>query len=375
MSIRTILYYSLIAFVFSSCMAKSAPKENEQVLQLPITRLITKDTALTQTYVANIQAIQNVEVRNRVSGFLDKIFVDEGQNVRKGQILFSISNIEYKAAVSKAEAGLSNAEAEVATASLEVSRVKLLVDKKIVSPTDLDVAKASLEGAKARVREAHSVLSEANNKLTYTLIRAPFDGVIDRIPLKVGSLLHEGTLLTTISDISSVYAYFSVSENEFLNYLKEKQRKQSSNNSVVHLTLADGTTYHYPGTIETTASEFEEGTGSMAFRARFPNPHHLLRHGASGTIALQTRVTDALLVPQKSAFDIQDKSYVYVVSDSNTVHMKSFVPRSRIADFYIVQTGLQPGERVLYEGTQNVKDGMRITPQEVPMEGLLHTAL
>lgn len=354
-------------FVFmAACTVNSQQPDSKESLkqELPVTELTTTDTSLQRTYVADIQAIQNVEIRNRVSGFLEKIFVDEGQTVKKGQPLFQISGKEYKADVAQAKANLANAIAEAKAAQLEVSRVRILVDKKVVTPSDLEVAQARRSALDAKVEEARSILEDANNKLSYTYIRAPFNGMINRIPLKKGSLLEEGTLLTTVSDASSVFTYFNISEDEYLNYTHSKLNNKEESSSTVQLVLADGSTYAHDGKIETVASEFEENTGSIAFRARFPNPKSLLKHGATGKIVLKTAVEDVLLVPQKSVFEIQDKNYVYVVDKENKVKMKNFEPQTRISHYYIVKSGLNPGDRIVYEGVQGIRDGMQIIPHK-----------
>jgi membrane fusion protein (multidrug efflux system) len=380
MKMKPTLFGSMTLFVcvyVAACSVKSQsdPVKDDLKQELPVTQLITKDTSLQRTYVANIQAIQNVEIRNRITGFLEKIFVDEGQMVRKGQPLFQISDKEYKAEVAKAKANLSNAIAEAKAAQVEVSRVRILVEKKVVTPSDLEVALARQKALEAKVEEARSILTDANNRLSYTFIRAPFNGMINRIPLKKGSLLEEGTLLTTVSDASSVYTYFNISEDEYLHYTNARLKNHEKSSNTVQLILADGSTYNYTGKIETVASEFEENTGSIAFRARFPNPKNLLKHGGTGKIVLKTSVEDALMVPQKSVFEIQDKNYVYVVDAENKVKMKNFVPRTRIAHYYIVQSGLQPGDKIVYEGVQGIRDGMQIVPRKVAMDSLSRNAM
>lgn len=362
----------LLCFVITNCKSKgNALNTSNNPEEIPVIELQAKDTFLEKTYVANIQAVQNVEVRNKVEGYLDKIYVDEGQEVRKGQLLFSINPTEYRTAVAKAEAALSSAVAEAKEVEVQVKRVKLLVEKDIISPTELEMEQSKYRAKQAQIAQARSTLANARTNLSYTYIRAPFNGIINRIPFKVGSLLNEGTLLTTVSDIGSVYAYFNVAEDEYLRYLREKLNKQNNSSNAVQLRLADGSSYKHEGKIETTTSEFEPGTGSIAFRAKFPNPNKILHHGASGEIVLSTKVTNVLLLPQKSVFEIQDRNYVYIVDSANTVKMKSFVPRTRMADFYIVQAGLKPGQRVVYEGTQSLKEGMRIRPQKVDMDSLM----
>jgi membrane fusion protein (multidrug efflux system) len=354
----------------TGCSSYGGQNSKQDTLQLPVVTLAYKDTVLQTAYVADIQAIKNIEIRARVKGFLEGIYIDEGQLVKKGQLLFSINADEYKTALSKANAALQNAEAAARATGLEVERVELLVNKNVVAPSELDVAKARLAADKANIEEARSSVTSAQHHLSYCSIRAPFDGLIDRIPLKAGSLIDEGNLLTSLSDISAMYAYFSFPENEYLQYQRTRHQakenghgKQGLSNKEVKLVLADGSNYPYSGVIETVEGEIERSTGSIDFRARFPNPQQLLRHGATAKLYITTQADDVLLVPQRSVFDIQDKSYVYLVDNNNKLHMQSFEPLTRFSHYYIVKHGLHPSERILYEGAQNVQDGMVIKPR------------
>lgn len=361
----------LVGVLAISCNTKTNSNSSEEGKRIPVTTIIEKDISLDRVYVADIQAIQNVELRSRLSGFLEKIHVDEGMFVKKGQLLFTISDEEYKAEVSKAKASLNSIIADAKTVELELERVKMLVNKKILSPTELDVAKAKFSAGNARIEEARAALDHAKAKLSYTHIYAPYDGIIDRIPLKAGSLLEEGTLITSVSDINSVFAYFNISENEYLEYLRTQQRTKDTADEIVHLILSDGKEYQFSGKIETVVSEFQENTGSIAFRARFPNPGHLLKHGATGKIKLTRDVEDALVLPQKAAFEIQDKNYVFVVDKANKISMRNFKPKARLNEFYIVESGLKEGETIVYEGIQNIKDGMVVSPALVSLDSLI----
>ncbi len=370
MKISTLLVITVLTF---SVACKQKKKVIDEVQELPVLELRTIDTSLFRSYVADIQAVQNVEIRNRIPGFLEKIYVDEGQQVRKGQLLFHIEDKQYLEDVARAKAALSISVAESKSAELELQRVKLLVDRNVVTGSELDVAKAKLSAAQAKIQEQQSALSNSQTKLSYTDVIAPFTGIINRIPLKAGSLLSEGDLLTTASDISAVYSYFNISEREYLNFLKAK--RQLNGESGVHLVLANGSVYKYPGKIETVESEFDENTGSIAFRAKFPNPDKLLRHGATGTIQLPMAIDSSVILPQKSVLEIQDKNYVFLVDRNNQLKMKSFEPQMRFSQFYVVKSGLHPGDKILYEGTQEARDGMKIKPRNIPMDSLLLSTL
>ncbi|MCC3158266.1 efflux RND transporter periplasmic adaptor subunit [Hymenobacter sp. 15J16-1T3B] len=383
--IRTLtlpLAAAALSALLAGCSAKgeteasAAAAAADEQPTLPVTQLVAKDTVLFRKYVADIQALRNVELRGRVPGFLEKIHVDEGQPVKAGQLLFSINDAPFRTQISKAQAALSSAQADTRVAELEVKQVTMLVQKSIVSDTELEVAKAKLKAAQSHVAQAQSALASARLNLSYTQVRAPFDGIIDRIPLKVGSLVDDGTLLTTVSDIRSVYAYFTVSEGEYLDYVKRHPKGVSSAESSddVRLILADGSTYPQAGRIETVESEFDANTGSIAFRARFQNPNGLLKHGATGRVQLTSEVDDALLLPQKAVFELQDKNYVFVVDKQNRLHQTHFVPKTRLSHFYLVESGLKAGDRVVYEGVQDARDGMRIHPQAIGMDSLLAPA-
>jgi membrane fusion protein (multidrug efflux system) len=355
----------------TGCTSYGQPeRQNPDTLKLPVLTLKQQDTILQTAYVADIQAVKNVEIRTRVKGFLETIFVDEGRPVKKGQPLFKINDEEYKVSLSRAKANLANAVAAAKASGVEVQRVKLLVDKQVVAASELEVAEAKLAADNANIDEAKAAVRSAENHVSYTLIRAPFDGLIDRIPLKAGSLIDEGALLTTLSDISAMYAYFSIPENEYLQYERNRRSSPDQRSSEVKLVLADGASYAYPGKIETVEGEIEQNTGSIDYRARFPNPQQLLRHGGTGRLYISNKIENVLLIPQQSVFDIQDKSYVYVLGKDNTLRMQSFVPLTRLSGSYLVREGLHAEDRILFEGTQNVREGMSIQPRPVSADKL-----
>lgn len=351
-----------IIVAITACSSKAGQQSADTLPEIPVVEVIQRDTLLHTDYVSDIQAVKNVEIRARVQGFLEQIFVDEGKEVKKGQPLFRINDQEYTTELSRAKANVSNAMAEAKAAELELDRTKILADKKIISAIEYELAAARLKAAKAKIEEALSAQTHAQTKLSYTYIRAPFDGVIDRIPLKLGSLVDAGALLTTISDVHEVYAYFHVSENEYLQYKKE-QRDGHEQNKTLQLILANGTPYAYSGRIETIDGEFNDNTGAIAFRARFPNPHKLLKHGATGKVRLTGAVQNAILVPQKSVFEVQDRNNVFVLGAGNVIRQRSFAVNQRVAQYYIVQDGLKPGEKIVYEGIQDLRDGMKISPR------------
>ena len=361
---RKLLFAILLPVVAIGCQSRSKV-ENTSSPQIPVITIKQSNTVLDNSIVAKIQAIKNVEIRSRIKGFLENILVDEGKEVRKGQPLFKLSSPEYTADYTKAGAMLKRAIAEEKASNLEVERVELLVTKNVVTTTELVLAESKAEVARATVAEAQASYKNAEAFLGYTTIVAPYDGIINRIPLKIGSLINEGDLLTSISDISSIYVYFYLPEIEYLKYLKAKHNGDSlTAKQKVKLQLADGSDYKYNGIIETVASEIDVTTGAIAFRAKFANSENLLKHGASGTIRLETDVDNVIVIPQKSVLEIQDKNYVFVVDKDNTVKTRNIEVGRRIGLNYLVKSGLSVSEKIVLEGVQVLRDGAKITPVE-----------
>jgi membrane fusion protein (multidrug efflux system) len=335
-----LLLLALAVLSLSACSSKKEAKE--AIGKFTITSPLVTDTSFTKEYVAEIQSLQNVEIRGKVKGFIEKIYVDEGQKVKAGQLLFTIRPREY-------EAELLKAKAEVRQAEVELQNTKSLAEKNIVSKSELAMAIAKLDGVKADEALAELYVS-------YTKITAPYDGVIDRLKLKPGSLIDEGTLLTTISNNKEVYAYFNVSELEYLDY---KTNAKAKNNNV-KLILANNQPHQYAGRIETIESEFDKNTGSIPFRAKFPNPTYLLKHGETGRVQLNIAVKNAIIIPQKSTFELQDKIYVYVVDKNNVVKSRLIHVGQKLSNIYVVESGLSADDKIIYEGIQSVKENEAI---------------
>lgn len=365
MKLKAILLLAAVTLV-QAC--KNESEESEQS-EYPVTSPVVKDTSYHVDYVADIHSFQNVEIRARVKGYIEKIHVDEGSFVKEGQVIFSISKREYEEEVQKAKALLKNAIADAKAAEYEVQNIGSLVDKNVVSKTELDIAKAKLEALNAKIDEAKSMEASAQLRLSFTEVRAPFDGIIDRIPNKTGSLVDEGTLLTTVSDNRSVYAYFHVSEKEYLDLVTDN--RDSIKNKQLKLILANGNMHPHTGKIEIIEGEFDNSTGNIAFRARFPNPDNLLKHGSSGKVRIQKSIPTAMLIPQKAVFEIQDKSYVYLVNDSNRVSIKNIRIKSRIPHLYVLDGSLNTGNKLIYEGIQTLKDGKKVNTRFIHMNEII----
>lgn len=317
-------------------------EEKEHTTNFIVTRPIIIDTVLEREYVAQIKSVQHIELRALEKGYLQEIFVDEGQSVKKGQLLFKIMPQLYDAEAQKAKA-------EVEFAEIEYQNTQKLAESNIVSPNELAMAKANLNKAKAE-------LHIKNVHLQFTNIYAPFNGLIDRFQVRKGSLLDEGDLLTHLSDNSQVWVYFNVPEAEYLNLSDNGSIK----NQQVELKMANQQLFSEKGKVETIEADFDNETGNISFRATFPNPKHLLRNGETGNILIKEELKQAMLVPQKASFEVMDKIYVYVVDKDHTVHTREIKVMAELEDLFAVGNGLHPGDNILLEGIRKVKEGQQI---------------
>ncbi|MBF4518971.1 efflux RND transporter periplasmic adaptor subunit [Flavobacterium sp. ANB] len=348
----------ILVALFSSCK-----KNHERTItqeKFPVINPVQIDTTYNKEYVAEIQSIQNVELRAKFKGFIDKIYVDEGQIVQADQTLFTLNNSEYKLELLKTQAQLKSIVSDLKSAEVQLKNTKTLVEKNIVSSSELVMAKSKIEALQANIDEANANIATAKLNLSFTNIKAPFSGVINRIPNKLGTLVEEGTLLTTISNNSAVFAYFNVSEKEFLDF---KENNEANKNTSVSLLLANNKLLKQNGKIETILSELDGETGTIGFRARFSNPDNLLKHGSSAKIVLPVPLKNAILIPQKTTFEIQEKLYVFVVDANNKVAQREITISSRMPNLYVVASGLTVNDKIIYEGIQNVKSGMKIIPE------------
>lgn len=360
------MLFSVCAILFMACSTNSETSKIEE--KFPVISPVVMDTIYNQEYVADIQSVQNVELRSRVKGFIEDIHVDEGKYVKAGQLLFTISSKEYKEALIKSKALLKSTIAEAKAAELDVKNVQTLVDKNVVSKTELEMAQAKLDAANAKIEEAKSDEASAVLNLSFTQIKAPFDGIINRIPNKKGSLIDEGTLLTSISNNKEMFAYFNVSERDYLDFIS---KSKSDKKEEITLVLANDQLHSHKGFVETVDGEFDKTTGNIAFRARFSNPDGILKHGSSGKVRLKNELKNAMIISQRSTFEIQEINYVFVINKDSIVQMKSFVPKLRLPSLYVVESGLLPTDQIIYEGIQRVKEGDKIIPQLISGKEML----
>jgi membrane fusion protein, multidrug efflux system len=341
MRTRFILPVILAPLFFASC--HSEKEKEEEATRFLVTSPLMKDTLVTRNYVCQVHAVQHIELRALEKGYLQEIYVDEGQSVKKGERMFQVMPTIY-------EAEMQKAQAEANFIEIEYNNTKQLFEKNVVSPNELALAKAKLDKAKAE-------LALAQTHLQFTLIKAPFDGIMDHFHVRLGSLVDEGDLLTTLSDNSEMWVYFNVPEAEYLNY---KTHATEENLLKVNLLMANNQQFEYPGEVKTIEADFNNETGNIAFRATFPNPKGLLRHGETGTIEMNIPLKNALLIPQKATYEILEKKYVFVVDKNDVVHSREITIASEMPDLYVIKDGVSQNERILLEGIRKVKDGDKI---------------
>jgi len=338
--VKLTLVISALLIIFS-CKEKKEEKEENAIY--PVTSAVKMDTVVTKDYVAQIQSLKNIEIRAQEKGFLEKIFVDEGQFVQAGQTLFRIMPQIYQAELMKAQA-------EVEQAKIELQNSSTLANNNIVSKNERAMSKAKLDAANAEAKLAQI-------HLNFTTIKAPFSGYINRIPLKLGSLIDEGDLLTSLSDNTGIYAYFNVSEPEYINYQTHSAER---GNNQVSLLMANGEPLPVKGTIANIEGEFDNETGNIAFRAKFLNPNQLLRNGETGKVQMTVPLKNALIIPQKATYEIQDQIYVFVVDKNGKVSSKNIKVAYSLPDTYVVSEGLTENDKFLLEGVQKVKDDQKV---------------
>jgi membrane fusion protein, multidrug efflux system len=339
-------YWKILLLVTGFCVLLShagcrseKEEEKEPEVKFLVTSPVKMDTSMTREYVCQIHSIRHIEVRSQERGYLQKIFVDEGQSVKKGKLLFQIMPTLYNAE-------LKRAQAEASLARIEYQNTKSLADSNVVSANELAMAKAKVDKAEAE-------LNLAQVHLGLTAISAPFDGIVGRLDARLGSLIDEGDLLTQLSDNSEMWVYFNVPEAEYLDY-KPKVRKDSTIN--VSLLLANNKQFEYQGSVETIEADFNNETGNIAFRATFPNPNGLLRHGETGTIWMAVPLANVLIIPQKATFEILEKKYVFVVDENNVVKSREITIGAELEDLYAVSDGLSENDKILLEGLRKVRD-------------------
>lgn len=329
---------------------------------------VQKSTAdLTTAYPATIRGKQDVEIRPQVSGFITKLCVDEGATVRKGQVLFIIDQTQYLAAVRTAEAAIATAEAAVRTQQMTVDNKRELNKKQIISDYDLAMAENTLAQSKAQKAQADAQLTTAKQNMSFTQVTSPTDGIINKIPYRLGALVSPSitTPMTTVSEMDEAYVYFNMTEKQLLEMSKtgNSTKEELAKIPAVQLQLIDGTIYDTEGKVEIVTGTIDQSTGSVLMRAMFPNKEHILRSGGTANILIPYNMPNVISIPQSATVEIQDKKFVYVLQSDNTVkYTEVGIFNLDNGKDYLVTSGLNPGDKIVVEGVQSLKDGQQIQP-------------
>ncbi|MBD1394824.1 efflux RND transporter periplasmic adaptor subunit [Mucilaginibacter glaciei] len=365
-----IILIAIIAISLFSCGPKATAPQAPPPPALPVATVTSGSQTTYQEYPASIEGTVNVEVRPQVSGALDKVFVDEGAFVNAGQPIFKINEQPYRAALNNALATLHATEAALGTAQIEVDKLTPLVANKVISDYQLKTAKASYQVAKANIESAKANVATAQINLGYTLIKAPVAGYIGRLLKKQGSLVspQDVEALTQLSDVHDVHVYFALGEKDFVNFkeqypgetLKDKLKRLPS----VGLLLADGSEYAKQGKIDVIDGQFDKTTGAITVRASFANPNGLLRSGNTGKVRLSLQHLNALIVPESATIEMQDKTFVFAVADSNKVKKVPITIVGKSGNNYLVSDGVKAGDQIVLSGIDHLQEGTIIAPQK-----------
>lgn len=337
----------------TACNSEEAHHSEPQIFH--VSSPLRTDTSIAKSYVCQIRSKNHIDLRAQERGYIQNIYVDEGERVHTGQALFQIMPNLYRAEFQKAQAEASFAE-------IEYNNTAALAEKGVVSENELALAKAELDQANAEVELARTHLS-------FATITAPFDGLIDRLEVRLGSLVDDGELLTHLSDNSKLWVYFNVPEAEYLDYIMSAQIE----NWEVQLKLANGRLFSEAGVVETIEADFDNETGNIPFRATFENPQGILRHGETGNIIIHTPYEDALVIPQKATFEVLEKKYVYIVNEDGAIEAREVKIAAELPHIYILKSGLEEGEHFLLEGLRLVRPGEEIDYDVMPASEAIHS--
>ncbi|MGM9738991.1 MAG: efflux RND transporter periplasmic adaptor subunit [Candidatus Cryptobacteroides sp.] len=342
---------------------------NSKLLDAPAGQYPTMTVSLTgkkleTSYSASIKGRQDVEIRPQISGLITSVKVKEGENVRKGQVLFTIDEVPYRAEVETARANVEAAQAEVEAAELVAGSKQALFGQEVVSEYDLNTALISLKSAKARLSQARAQLTNAENNLSYTLIKSPSDGVVGTLPYKTGTLVSPSmsTPLSTVSDNSEMYVYFSLTETQVLRLSGENGSLDNAIKAMpeLELRLSTGSTYPHKGKVESISGVIEKNTGAVSVRAIFPNKERILLSGGSGSIVFPFELDNVIVIPQAATYELQDRTFVYKVVDGTAESTEISVYPVNDGSTYVVTSGLSVGDVIVAEGAGLLKNGTRI---------------
>ena len=361
------LIIAAIALLLSACgsgsgnsgkSAKDEPAVYKTIIAQPADR--TLETA----YSATLEGLQLVEIRPQVSGTIKSIRFNEGDKIRKGQPLFILDQVPYKAAVEAAEANLGSAKSKLATSKLTLESNRMLYERGVISEYEYQTARNACAEAEAACKQAEASLATARNNLSYTVVTSPVDGAAGMIPYRVGSLVGSSisTPLVTVSDDSRMYAYFSMNENSILDLVSTygSQERFIAESPSVRMLMSNGQEYSLTGRIDAVSGIVEQGTGAVRVRAVFDNASRLLRSGASATILIPTEVRDCIVIPQAATYEIQEKVFVYKVVDGKATSSEIKVGKLNDGSEYVVLSGMEAGDEIIAEGAGLIREGTKV---------------
>lgn len=337
------LMYANLCLILWCVSCQSEKKEKTEAATFNVTSPLVKDTLIDKEYVAQIRSINHIELRAQEKGYIQSIYVDEGQPVKKGQLLFKIMPNLY-------ESDVNRAKAEAKYAEIEYQNTKNLSNKNIVAPQEMAMAKARYDKARAE-------LASTDTHLKFTEIRAPFSGIVGKLHVRKGSLVDDGELITELSDNSKMWVYFNVPEAEYLDQMEDHKNEPLH----VRLKMANGKEFSQQGVVETIESDFDNETGNIAYRATFLNPNGLLRYGETGNILITAPYPHAVMIPQKATFEELEKKYVYVITKDNKVKAREIKVAAELPHIYVVASGLGKDDRILLDGLRLVQENQKIS--------------
>lgn len=359
------LMLAVCSALLAACGGKGDIKMGDN--EYPVMTVGTQGSETQTTYPASIKGVQDVEIRPKVSGFITKLCVQEGQVVKAGQLLFVIDNTTYQAQVRQAQAALNSAKVQLNTTKLTFDNSKKLHERNVIGSYELQTAENNYENARAAVAQAQASLASAKDMLGFCFVKSPANGIVGSLPYKVGALVSAQSVepLTTVSNASSVEVYFSVTEKDVLDMSKRAGGTHAAIEDFpeVKLKLADGTLYQHPGKVVKMSGVINQATGAVSLIARFTNPEHLLKSGASGTIIVPRVSNNSLVIPQSATTEIQDKVFVYKVGPKNQVRYTEItVDPQNDGNNYVVTGGLKAGDKIVTRGLTTLKDSLEIVP-------------
>ncbi len=370
--LNTLPITSMKALVFVCCsivlLGCKEEEKKDEGLPLPVITLKEERAAKGYQYLGSIEGVENVEIRPQVDGILEKIYVDEGDFVKKGDILFEVNSQPYREDYKNAMANVELERARLRKAKTEIERLQPLIDNEVISEVRMETTKADYEVAQSSLRRAEAQAANMRINLDFTTIEAPVSGFMGRIPKSIGNVVKktDSEPLTILSNVEDVYIYFSMSESDYLYYERMKEDSTSRKlNPDVKLVLADGSVYERPGTIDANSGQIDRNTGSISLRAKFPNPDTLLRSGNTGKVLMEQIYPKAILIPQGATTSIQDKKFVFVLDENNLAHRKEINIEGRSGKNYIVsEESLKEKDRIVVSGLNRLAEGIKVKPVE-----------